>query len=1233
MKNQPTLCPQWMNIITRRKPVSLFVLCISFLISSLTHSQTVVPTLMQFKSPKSPNVDRLQSYLEVPTSLNTGQINLSIPLYEINVGSLKVPVSLGYANTGLRIEDIPSWVGLGWNLRAGGLITRTVKGLPDDAGTEGIMSQYSRIASCINNTISPTQRYQFYREIVNGEVDTQFDLYTFDILGRSGKFYINKDGNAVCLPKSNLKIAFTINNGIQNFTMTDESGVQFFFTLREEATSTNSDQNVFGSGYYNWQTGVSWHLTRILQPNGQEVFFEYDTYGLSYQHYLQSLTISRVDLPEGCRISDYQEPLFDVIIPEYHLKKITWNLGHVNFVPGPDRQDLQALNSAIHSPSLASIQVFNSDNELKKRIDFDMIQGNRLLLKSVLFKSAVDGQTDNRYTFNYYNETSTWPSLGNNSPYRYAQDIWGYFNGVQQNSLLPFYLVPFYLASGTYNLAGYAQNINRSPNESFAMWGMLKEVVYPTGGKSVFEYEANQITYPDYNAVPAVLKPAVQITYQTVAEDEVNTDGTSVTTASSTKQFSLGAAVTGARITAIESHNDPTAFANVSSGFSAYPGTHNPLDCSQCGESQVITTNDPYSYTYTRSYVVDLAAGNYTTSVSSSSIDGHWGHGYIKVEIPVAPNNFMVKLGGLRVKRISFNDGQTGDQLIKRYLYDFDGNDKVHVKYLPTFLNTIPTTIADVNAVGEACVGCCYSCMNPMATLSATSISPTPGYYLEYPKVVELIGDNAENGRIVHRFTNTPIIGGGYTNKPYASPAVLDWYGGIEYQSTSEKRLTSTSYLPVSDRNSVSIGENFPNYNNLDMDLKVAVKEANYCLGYPVTVFPDNDNEAAILASSAFAVEFVPVYTENFTTTSTSTIDYTDAPANPIIKQNVYTYSAANKLVPSLQTSPKSDQRKNEKLSSYPEDYSIPTGITVSAEVQGITHLKDANLLTTPLEELQIIEDANGVKTVVGGQLSIYNTNSPTLKEVYQLELASGIPLTSFTRSSVNSSGVLVKDAHYQLQSSVLAYDNYLNPIEILNYRTGEKTAIIWDYDQSLAVCQVTNSSVSDIAYTSFEAESKGNWSYSGTAVPSSAVPTGRKYYSLTPTTPLGAGVRSGQSYIVSYWSNSTGTYSITGGSILTSKTGTTLNGWTYHEHLVSASSSSLNISGSGAIDEVRLYPNNAQMTTYTFDPLVGMTSQCNVNNHVSYYEYDGLNRLSAVRDESRNIIETYKYNYVSGSF
>jgi hypothetical protein len=204
---------------------------------------------------------------------------------------------------------------------------------------------------------------------------------------------------------------------------------------------------------------------------------------------------------------------------------------------------------------------------------------------------------------------------------------------------------------------------------------------------------------------------------------------------------------------------------------------------------------------------------------------------------------------------------------------------------------------------------------------------------------------------------------------------------------------------------------------------------------------------------------------------------------------------------------------------------------------------------------------------------------------------------------------------------TVVTYNSYDNKANLLQLTpsSGSIISYLWNYGGTYPTAQVTNAPFSSIAYTSFEADGKGNWDYAGSINTSEGITGGKSYYLSTGNIERTA-LNAGTTYTITYWVKNGGCN--IGGTALMSK-----NGWTLYEATVSGIST-LTISGYGLIDELRLYPKGAQMTTYTYTPLVGMSSQCDVNNRISYYEYDAMNRLKLIRDMDKNILKSFDYTY-----
>ena len=65
------------------------------------------------------------------------------------------------------------------------------------------------------------------------------------------------------------------------------------------------------------------------------------------------------------------------------------------------------------------------------------------------------------------------------------------------------------------------------------------------------------------------------------------------------------------------------------------------------------------------------------------------------------------------------------------------------------------------------------------------------------------------------------------------------------------------------------------------------------------------------------------------------------------------------------------------------------------------------------------------------------------------------------------------------------------------------------------------------------------------------------------------------------------------------------------------------------ALDDLRdSLPEGAMMTSYTYDPLIGITSITDSRGQTTYYDYDAFGRLEEVRDLNGQLIQDTRYHY-----
>ena len=84
----------------------------------------------------SPQSAAFSRYGEYAVDHSTGVPKIEIPLYTLDTGDFKLPISLSYHAGGIKVMDVSSPAGLGWSLIAGGVINRTACAVPDKSSNQ-----------------------------------------------------------------------------------------------------------------------------------------------------------------------------------------------------------------------------------------------------------------------------------------------------------------------------------------------------------------------------------------------------------------------------------------------------------------------------------------------------------------------------------------------------------------------------------------------------------------------------------------------------------------------------------------------------------------------------------------------------------------------------------------------------------------------------------------------------------------------------------------------------------------------------------------------------------------------------------------------------------------------------------------------------------------------------------------------------------------------------------------
>ncbi|WP_340203044.1 RHS repeat domain-containing protein [Ascidiimonas sp. W6] len=436
--------------------------------------------------PPSPTAFELGKFGEIPVGKFNGTPNVNIPLYTYSTKNMSVPISLSYSNAGIRVNQISSWVGLGWNLNVGGVITRMAKGIADETygGTRDFPDEAMNDFINTNNHLHPAAT-KFIYEMAGANKDGEHDVYNFNFQGNTGQFVIDREGKMVLL-RNSAPVKIT-SQGIQanrKFFLTTSDGIQYEFTKTE--LTRNSNECVTSAPDNSAIT--AWYLTKMTHPFGDQIHFDYTPVSYNYimgkrQNYSKSLGKGIGDC--SCPDDNYSSCNQWITLSGQKLVKIWSNNpvnGTINF------------NATLAHPEitnytlLQNMQVVNQASQLVERFDFTytITTNNRVFLNKLTQKNPAQ-----KHHFSYHNETS-FPARQS-----YAQDHWGYYNGKNNNTTL--LVKP---NSAIWNNVTGLIGADRTPNALYTKVGLLKKVTYPTAGSTQLIYEPNtyyggKTTYKD----------------------------------------------------------------------------------------------------------------------------------------------------------------------------------------------------------------------------------------------------------------------------------------------------------------------------------------------------------------------------------------------------------------------------------------------------------------------------------------------------------------------------------------------------------------------------------------------------------------------------------------------------------------------------------------------------------------------------------------------------------------
>lgn len=1175
--------------------------------------------------------------ISAQVSPQTGSATFSLPMFnwQDDKSRLNSVVSLNYnSGNGLKVNSVASSVGQGWNLIAGGVISRLQAGEPDDQkprdGAVEDVSKYppgylydpqSSEAGCPGALVKYPlfrDKNHVYKQHNAVAADKELDKFSFTFNGRTGVFTLHKGSTdkIVFLGDTRMKGWFVRNESMTDvrttitaFYIQDENGLIYKFSEHEKTKLLKV--NYCGPNLINQLTQPNFKNNRVYYENSFEdnnLVKPWVITGWYLTEIEDALTHRKIQINyytrdvnayAGASVTYNMTKNYSIVS---HRKSITStpaiaNISHpdghtvsfgyqgVNRVDLPGDKALSTVTVLYNGRNLSRYNFTTSyliQNRFGNPWTEFQIKNARLYLLSVQKTSVDFTANEEPYIFSYYTGSSATGDVvpASYSPYK---DIWDYYNGSESKD-------------ATGNTIPATKNINEltnaelkglcflrngipgivyNTNSGYAKNGLLKQISYPTGG--TLEYEYAQNTY-----------------YNSGTSQHMNVGGVHVSATKSTD----GGYSNGCNNKLVSTYSYVTSLGGSQSSLWGYETPDNSMDMSSYynPEDRYFYYRPPLSMgcTFTYQYPGILA--------KEQAISVPWGIQALQV---------LSSVMGIISPVLEVID------IIKLIT-------------VGSWVNVVIDLVGSLVNIALTCFG------DKSKTISSsvyynTDINAANPLPMQFKRVEVRDGSAGGVGATVMEFTSADDYPIWETTNPSLSSKQR-----FAYWAYGLPRVTT-----IYDQSNNKVKETINTYNwgwakrDYDHDNAIAYFPTCKCLVIGMTSQrSDNWSDPS---------KFNPPTTPNLlASTSNMIVDISqafggrvelDKTVERIYKQNSstvysetetkYKYHYSNYLVTDISVKG-SDGKTSFKHFTYSRDYTDGVFATFAA----------ANMVNVPVSTITGFTNPGNDYTTIDGSSCFALGETVTefamlgngdIKPLRTLEQRFAQPQAGITRYSGPAT---TNYSPYKVTQN-FTYDSRYNLATVKD--EGNRTVSnIYDYKDKYVVASVINAdaALDKPAYTSFETNDwNGGWGISGSSSYSTTSSiTGGRSLLLGSSNTLTASVNTAKSYRLSFWAGNTN-FNISG-SLTLVKSGPTINGFTFYEYTIAAGPSTITMtSTSTLIDELRLYPVNSRMRTVTYDELIGKTSECDENNRTTYYEYDELARLRIIKDDQKNIVKMYEYN------